>query len=102
ATAFGSTAPFVRPEPVPNPRDFVLWSFFNTIFCNALCLGFIALTYSVKARDRKIAQDPSGAASFGRTAKHINIAAFCLGTVAAIICIVVVVMWYNTLMTIRT
>uniref|UniRef100_A0A8D0FSZ6 Uncharacterized protein n=1 Tax=Strix occidentalis caurina TaxID=311401 RepID=A0A8D0FSZ6_STROC len=36
--------------PVPNPQDFVLWSFFNTVFFNAFCLGFIALIFSVKVR----------------------------------------------------
>uniref|UniRef100_A0A8C8E9G5 IFM5 protein n=1 Tax=Otus sunia TaxID=257818 RepID=A0A8C8E9G5_9STRI len=51
ATAFGPTiTSFVRPEPVPNPQDFVLWSFFNTVFFNAFCLGFIALIFSVKVR----------------------------------------------------
>ncbi|NXE27283.1 IFM3 protein, partial [Ardeotis kori] len=96
ATAFGPTVTsFVQPQPVPKPRDFVLWSFFNTIFCNPLCLGFIALVFSIKARDRKIAQDPAAAGSYGKTAMHLNIVAFCLGTVATIACIVLVVMYYN-------
>ncbi|XP_075357501.1 interferon-induced transmembrane protein 1-like [Mycteria americana] len=98
ATAFGPTVTsFVRPEPVPDPQDFVLWSFFNSMFCNPFCLGFIALVFSIKARDRKIAQDPGAAGSYGRTAKHLNIAALCLGTVGTIICIVLLVMYYNTL-----
>ncbi|KAM6069840.1 interferon-induced transmembrane protein 1-like [Theristicus caerulescens] len=98
ATTFGPTiTSFVQPEPVPSPRDFVLWSFFNSMFCNPFCLGFIALVFSIKARDRKIAQDPAAADSYGRTAKHLNIAAFCLGIVGTIICIVLLVMYYNSL-----
>ncbi|NXW44673.1 IFM3 protein, partial [Nyctiprogne leucopyga] len=90
--AFGPTVTsFVQPPPVPSPPDFVLWSFFNTLFCNPFCLGFIALIFSVKARDRKIAQDPTGAGTYGRTAKHLNVAALCLGIVATIIGIVLVV-----------
>ncbi|KAM6074865.1 dispanin subfamily A member 2b-like [Chlamydotis macqueenii] len=96
ATAFGPTiTSFVQPQPVPNPRDFVLWSFFNTIFCNPLCLGFIALIFSIKARDRKIARDPAAAGSYGKTAMHLNIAAFCLGIAGTIACIVLVVTYYN-------
>ncbi|NXT40880.1 IFM3 protein, partial [Pelecanoides urinatrix] len=99
ATAFGPTiTSFVRPEPVPSPQDFVLWSFFNSMFCNPFCLGFIALVFSIKARDRIIAQDPSTAGSYGRTAKFLNIAALCLGIVCSIICIVVLVMHYNNLL----
>ncbi|NXL52989.1 IFM3 protein, partial [Podilymbus podiceps] len=98
ATAFGPTVTsFVRPDPVPSPQDFVLWSFFNTMFCNPFCLGFIALVFSIKARDRKIAQDPGTAGSYGRTAKHLNIAAACLGIVVTIICITLLVMYYNSL-----
>ncbi|NXL65764.1 IFM3 protein, partial [Chordeiles acutipennis] len=98
ATAFGPTiTSFVQPPPVPSPKDFVLWSLFNTMFCNPFCLGFIALVFSVKARDRKIAQDPTGASSYGKTAKHLNIAALCLGIVVGILCIVLLVMYYNVL-----
>ncbi|NXL35369.1 IFM5 protein, partial [Glaucidium brasilianum] len=51
ATAFGPTiTSFVQTDPIPNPQDFVLWSFFNTMFFNAFCLGFIALIFSVKVR----------------------------------------------------
>ncbi|XP_063188316.1 interferon-induced transmembrane protein 1-like [Chroicocephalus ridibundus] len=98
ATAFGPTiTSFVQPQPVPNPQDFVLWSFFNAMFCNPFCLGFIALIFSIKSRDGKIAHDPAAASSYGRTAKHLNIAALCLGIVGTIICIVVLVMYYNSL-----
>ncbi|KAF1454936.1 Interferon-induced transmembrane protein 2, partial [Spheniscus demersus] len=55
ATAFGPTVTsFVQPEPVTNPQDFVLWSFFNSMFCNPFCLGFIALVFSVKVRGNSL------------------------------------------------
>ncbi|GAB0189552.1 dispanin subfamily A member 2b-like [Grus americana] len=96
ATAFGPTVTsFVRPEPVPSPPDFVLWSFFNAMFCNPFCLGFIALIFSVKARDRKIARDPAAAGTYGRTAKHLNVAALCLGIVFTIIGIVLLATLYS-------
>ncbi|XP_076199430.1 interferon-induced transmembrane protein 1-like [Aptenodytes patagonicus] len=98
ATAFGPTiTSFVQPEPVPNPQDFVLWSFFNSMFCNPFCLGFIALVFSVKARDKKIDQDPAAAGTYGRTAKHLNIAALCLGIVGTIIFIVLLAVYYKNL-----
>ncbi|XP_009999782.1 PREDICTED: interferon-induced transmembrane protein 3 [Chaetura pelagica] len=81
-------------RPVPNPNDFVLWSFFNAMFCNPFCLGFIALVFSVKARDKKIAQDPAGAKTFGKTAKHLNIAALSLGILSYILLIVLLVVIY--------
>ncbi|NXT81417.1 IFM3 protein, partial [Zapornia atra] len=84
---------FVRPEPVPNPPDFVLWSFFNAMFCNPFCLGFIALIFSVKARDSKIAQDAVAAGSYGQMAKHLNTAALCLGIVGTIILIVLLALF---------
>ncbi|NWI25934.1 IFM3 protein, partial [Sula dactylatra] len=79
--------------PVPSPQDFVLWSFFNTMFCNPFCLGFIALVFSVKARDKKIDKDLAAADSYGRMAKHLNIAALCLGIVATIVCIALLFMY---------
>ncbi|NXJ99100.1 IFM1 protein, partial [Corythaixoides concolor] len=98
ATAFGPTiTSLVPPEPVPSPQDFVLWSYFNTLFCNVFCLGFIALIFSIKARDRKIAQDPAGAGSYGRKAKHLNIAALCLGTVTVIACVVLLIVSSSSL-----
>ncbi|XP_075282317.1 interferon-induced transmembrane protein 1-like [Opisthocomus hoazin] len=100
AAAFGpATTSLAQPQPVASPRDFVVWSFFNAMFCNPFCLGFMALVYSVKARDRKIAQDPAAAGSYGKTAKHLNITACCLGIAATIIFIVAVVTHYNNLQT---
>uniref|UniRef100_A0A7M4EQH3 Interferon induced transmembrane protein 3 n=1 Tax=Crocodylus porosus TaxID=8502 RepID=A0A7M4EQH3_CROPO len=66
------TAPDSSPW-APLPRDFVLWSFFNTVFCNPCCLGFLALAFSIKARDCKVLGDMSGTVSYGKTAKYLNI-----------------------------
>ncbi|NXJ68021.1 IFM3 protein, partial [Rostratula benghalensis] len=97
-TTFSPTATSsVQPQPVPNSRDFLLWSFFNAMYCNPLCLGFIALVFSVKSRDRKMANDPATASSYGRTAKQLNIAALCLGIVGTIICIVLLAIYYRSL-----
>ncbi|KAM6408119.1 interferon-induced transmembrane protein 2-like [Rhynochetos jubatus] len=98
ASAFGPAGPSAgRPEPVPSPPDFVLWSFFNALFCNPLCLGFLALVFSVKARDRKIAQDPGGAGGYGQRAKHLNIAALCLGAAGAVACLVLLLTYCDHL-----
>lgn len=51
-----------------------------------------------QARDRKIAQDPAGAGSYGRKAKQVNIVAFCLGTVVTIICLVFLVQSYKMML----
>ncbi|NWX51790.1 IFM3 protein, partial [Steatornis caripensis] len=99
-TTFSPTAnAFIQTEP--NTQDFVLWSFFNTLFCNAFCLGFIALSLSIKARDRKIAQDHAAASAYGRSAKTVNIIALCVGILVSIISIVVVVMYLNAILAIR-
>ncbi|OXB74386.1 UNVERIFIED_CONTAM: hypothetical protein H355_002451 [Colinus virginianus] len=81
------------PIPPPPPRDFVLWSLFNFVLCNPFCLGFCALSYSIKSRDRIIAQDFVGAGSYARTAKTLNIIALCLGVLVTILSIVVVVLY---------
>ncbi|MEE6515705.1 hypothetical protein FKM82_024691 [Ascaphus truei] len=52
----------------PPVRDHIVWSLFNTIFLNFCCLGFFALVFSVKSRDRKLIRDVSGATSYGSTA----------------------------------
>ncbi|XP_037591920.1 interferon-induced transmembrane protein 3-like [Cebus imitator] len=55
---------------VPN---YVIRSLFNTLFMNSCCLGFIALTYSLKSRDRKMVGDLTGAQAYASTAKYLNI-----------------------------
>ncbi|KAL4839655.1 hypothetical protein H8958_006226 [Nasalis larvatus] len=53
--------------------DHVVWSLFNTHFMNSCCLGFIALVYSVKSRDRKMVGDLTRAQAYTSTAKCLNI-----------------------------
>ncbi|XP_035167640.1 dispanin subfamily A member 2b-like [Oxyura jamaicensis] len=69
----------VEPPPVqPPPRDHLPWSLCSMLYCNVCCLGFLALVFSVKSRDRKVLGDYSGALSYGSTAKHLNITALLL------------------------
>ncbi|NXI69614.1 IFM3 protein, partial [Anseranas semipalmata] len=81
------------PVSAPPPKDFVLWSFFSTLFCNPFCLGFLALVFSIKARDSKVAQDHEAAGSYGRTARSLNIAALCVGIVVIILSLVLVILY---------
>ncbi|KAH0621040.1 hypothetical protein JD844_022050 [Phrynosoma platyrhinos] len=76
---------FVEP-----PRDHLPWSVFSTIYLNFCCLGFMALVFSVKARDRKLLGDHSGAGSYGSTAKCLNLMALLLGLLSVIILIILV------------
>ncbi|KAK7893142.1 hypothetical protein WMY93_022294 [Mugilogobius chulae] len=54
------------------PKDHFIWSLICCIYYNPLCLGFAALIYSVKARDRKVVGDIEGARSYGSTAHTLN------------------------------
>ncbi|NXO53260.1 IFM5 protein, partial [Aramus guarauna] len=56
----------------PPPRDHLIWSVFNTIYMNFCCLGFVALAFSVKARDRKVAGDVEAARHFSSKARCYN------------------------------
>ncbi|XP_015718862.1 interferon-induced transmembrane protein 5-like [Coturnix japonica] len=53
-------------------RDHLIWSIFNTIYMNFCCLGFVALAFSVKARDRKVAGDVEAAKNFSSKARCYN------------------------------
>ncbi|XP_072194968.1 interferon-induced transmembrane protein 5-like [Excalfactoria chinensis] len=53
-------------------RDHLIWSIFNTIYMNFCCLGFVALAFSVKARDRKVAGDVEAARNFSSKARCYN------------------------------
>ncbi|XP_009332362.1 PREDICTED: interferon-induced transmembrane protein 3 [Pygoscelis adeliae] len=97
ATAFGPTVTsFVQPGPVPNTQDFVLWSFFNSMFCNPFCLGFIALVFSVKARDCKVLGDLEGARRHGARAKVLNIICSVLLVLIVVAIIVVIIIVIST------
>ncbi|KAM7085148.1 interferon-induced transmembrane protein 5 [Molossus nigricans] len=61
--------------PRPPPRDHLIWSVFSTLYLNLCCLGFLALAYSIKARDQKVAGDLEEARRLGSKAKCYNILA---------------------------
>ncbi|XP_054246387.1 interferon-induced transmembrane protein 5-like [Indicator indicator] len=56
----------------PMPRDHLLWSVFNTLYMNFCCLGFVALAFSVKARDRKVSGDVEAARQLSSKARCYN------------------------------
>ncbi|NWI68149.1 IFM1 protein, partial [Todus mexicanus] len=68
----------VEPHPQPPPRDHLAWSLCTMLYGNICCLGLMALIFSVKARDRKVLRDYSGALSYGSTSKYLNITALLL------------------------
>ncbi|XP_036618410.1 dispanin subfamily A member 2b-like [Trichosurus vulpecula] len=72
------------------PKDFLVWSVFNTLYMNFCCLGFMALVFSVKARDRKVVGDLNGARSYGSTAKCLNIFALIFSLLLIVLFIVLV------------
>ncbi|XP_067396538.1 interferon-induced transmembrane protein 1-like [Emydura macquarii macquarii] len=85
--AVSSTVISMRPYE-PAPRDHIIWSIFSTLYVNFCCLGFMALVFSVKARDRKVVGDHSGASSYGSTAKCLNILALILTLLLFILIII--------------
>ncbi|XP_036151789.1 interferon-induced transmembrane protein 2-like [Myotis myotis] len=78
-----STVVHVQDEPVV--PDHIVWSLFNTLYFNVCCLGFVALAYSVKSRDRKMMGDMTGAQSHASTAKCLNIWALTVSLVVLVI-----------------
>uniref|UniRef100_A0A8C0TM97 Uncharacterized protein n=2 Tax=Canis lupus familiaris TaxID=9615 RepID=A0A8C0TM97_CANLF len=84
STAPATTTVINVPEETVVP-DHVVWSLFNTIFLNSFCLGFVAFVYSVKARDRKMVGDLTGAQSFASTARCLNIWALVLGIISIVL-----------------
>ncbi|XP_078539931.1 dispanin subfamily A member 2b-like isoform X2 [Lissotriton helveticus] len=65
----------------PPPKDYVLWSLFNAMLCNFYCLGFAALAFSVKSRDRMVMRDVAAARQYGDSARTLNVATFAVGLV---------------------
>ncbi|XP_053142508.1 interferon-induced transmembrane protein 1-like [Hemicordylus capensis] len=88
-----STVIHMHQQPVyaSAPRDHFLWSICTTMYFNFCCLGFMALVFSVKARDRKVVGDHNGAGSYGSTAKCLNITALTLTILTAVLLIVLLV-----------
>ncbi|XP_041054376.1 dispanin subfamily A member 2b-like isoform X1 [Carcharodon carcharias] len=66
-------------------RDHLLWSIFNFFYLNFCCLGFVALVFSVKSRDRKVVGDAEGARQYASTARALNIATTTLSILVFII-----------------
>ncbi|XP_078077409.1 dispanin subfamily A member 2b-like [Mustelus asterias] len=81
-----STVITVAPS-VPPVQDHFLWSIFNFSYLNFCCLGFIALIYSVKSRDRKYLGDLEGARNYASSARTLNI----VTTVLSILLIVILI-----------
>ncbi|XP_057286565.1 dispanin subfamily A member 2b-like [Pezoporus wallicus] len=79
----------------PPPRDHLVWSICTTLYANVCCLGFMALVYSVKSRDRKVLGDYSGAVSYGSTAKQLNITALVLSIALVALAIFIVILAAN-------
>ncbi|XP_056138605.1 interferon-induced transmembrane protein 5 [Lampris incognitus] len=57
------------------PRDYLVWSLCNTLYVNFCCLGFMALIYSIKARDQKTQGNLQQAQECSDKAKWYNILA---------------------------
>ncbi|XP_030646314.1 interferon-induced transmembrane protein 5 [Chanos chanos] len=57
------------------PNDYLVWSLCNTLYVNFCCLGFMALIYSIKARDQKTLGDMRAAQECSDKAKWYNILA---------------------------
>ncbi|XP_068579979.1 interferon-induced transmembrane protein 1-like [Cebidichthys violaceus] len=77
------------------PRDHVIWSIVNFLHLNPCCLGLAALVYSIKARDRKMAGDMSGARNYGSTARCLNIWATALVFLSVLFIIIVMAVQMN-------
>ncbi|XP_041053424.1 dispanin subfamily A member 2b-like [Carcharodon carcharias] len=74
----------VAPNVLP-VRDHLLWSIFNFFYLNFCCLGFVALVFSVKSRDRKVVGDAEGARQYASTARALNIATTVLSILVFVI-----------------
>ncbi|XP_053141353.1 interferon-induced transmembrane protein 2-like [Hemicordylus capensis] len=75
-----------------NNKDFLVWSLFNfLLFWNCFCLGFLALVFSIKSRDRMVFGEADRAAAYAKRAKYLNIAALVIGIVGILIFIVVII-----------
>ncbi|XP_056272349.1 dispanin subfamily A member 2b-like isoform X1 [Pseudoliparis swirei] len=77
------------------PSDHVVWSICSFIHLNPCCLGLLALIFSIKARDRKVAGDVEGARSYGSTARSLNIAAMVMVSILILIVIITLSVVYS-------
>ncbi|XP_074490051.1 dispanin subfamily A member 2b-like [Sebastes fasciatus] len=77
----------INTEP---PKDHIIWSLLCFMYSNSCCLGLAALTFSIKARDRKVAGDLEGARHYGSTARYLNIGATVLFSIMVLIFIITI------------
>ncbi|XP_043981379.1 dispanin subfamily A member 2b-like [Gambusia affinis] len=75
--------------PTEPPADYLVWSLWNFIYGNICCLGFVAVVYSVRARDRKLVGDQEGARRHASIARALNITATVLMSLLVFLAIVV-------------
>ncbi|XP_054355915.1 interferon-induced transmembrane protein 3-like [Pongo pygmaeus] len=73
----------------------VVWSLFNTLFMNSCCLGYIAVTYSMKSRDRKMVGALTGGQACASTTKCLNVWALVLGILMSILLIIIPVLIFQ-------
>ncbi|XP_072277909.1 interferon-induced transmembrane protein 1-like [Pyxicephalus adspersus] len=78
----------------PPVQDHIIWSIFNTIYMNFCCLGFIALIFSVKSRDRKGMGDRLGAIIYGSKARTLNIVTCILTAIWFIVMIILMALGF--------
>ncbi|XP_074490052.1 dispanin subfamily A member 2b-like [Sebastes fasciatus] len=78
----------INTEP---PKDHIIWSLLCFMYSNPCCLGLAALTFSIKARDRKVAGDLQGARHYGSTARCLNIWATVLFSIMVLIAIITII-----------
>uniref|UniRef100_A0A8C4RJ05 Uncharacterized protein n=1 Tax=Erpetoichthys calabaricus TaxID=27687 RepID=A0A8C4RJ05_ERPCA len=69
-------------------KDHVLWSLCSFHFMNYCCLGLIALWYSFKSRDQKVARNLQLARIYGEKAKCFNITILVLIGVTILVAII--------------
>ncbi|XP_074490055.1 dispanin subfamily A member 2b-like [Sebastes fasciatus] len=77
----------INTEP---PKDHIIWSLCCLLYVNPCCLGWAALIFSIKARDRKVAGDLEGARHYGSTARYLNIGATVLFSIIVLIFIITI------------
>uniref|UniRef100_A0A3P9P945 Interferon induced transmembrane protein 5 n=2 Tax=Poecilia reticulata TaxID=8081 RepID=A0A3P9P945_POERE len=74
------------------PRDYLLWSLCNTFYVNFCCLGFMALIYSIKARDQKTLGNLQLAQECSDKAKWYNILAAGWNLLIPLLAVVLIVL----------
>ncbi|XP_053576491.1 dispanin subfamily A member 2b [Bombina bombina] len=76
-------------------RDHLVWSLFSMSYMNPFCLGFLAVVFSIKSRDRKLVGDHSGAITYSYTARDLNIAATALSIFSFIVFVILFVINFH-------